>query len=70
VGASPNTAGDIHRLARRHKRARCAAEAAAADLAAAMTAAHDAGASMASIAREAGLCRQRVHQIVNKGARA
>lgn len=70
MGAGPNTAGDIHRLARRHKRAQRAAEAAAADLAAAMTAAHDAGASMASIAREAGLCRQRVHQIVNRGGRA
>jgi lambda repressor-like predicted transcriptional regulator len=66
VGACPNTAGDIPRLARRHKRAQQTAEAAAADLAAAMTAAHDAGASLASIARQAGLCRQRVHQIVKR----
>ena len=69
MGGGRSSAGDITRLARRHKRAQQSAEVAASDLAAAMTAAHDAGASMASIAREAGLCRQRVHQIL-KGRRA
>ncbi len=68
--AGATIAGDIYRLARRRTHARRAAEAASLDLAAAMTAAHDAGASIASIAREAGLCRQRVHQIITRGGRA